>query len=238
VVFFRHSSGVWARFQASRLQGQLGTIMPVRAIPCHPRYSALFDTIPYTIPCCSTLFHAMHHMLFHVILPCYSKLFHVIPHSRWFRMISYYSMLFHVIPSYSTLFHAIPCVSMWFHVSTFHSTLFQAIPYYSIFNTLFHVIPGYSTLFLMIPRYSTLSYAIHSFQTVGSRWLVAFVRHSLGMWARFRAFRMQQGQFDAVTLVHAIPFHVIPYDSMWFRVAPCYSLLFNPRYSTLFHSIP
>jgi len=199
--------------------------------------------IPCTIQCCSTLFHATHHMLFHVIIlfhtiSSYSVLFHlfqVIPYDfiLFFKVIPYDSILlplFHVIPSYSTVFHAIPCDSMLLHVIPFFSTLFQAIPYYA---TLFHVIPGYSMLFLIIPRYSTLFYVIPSFQTVGGRWLVVFVRHSLGVCARFQAFKLQQGQFGAIVLVCAflryptlLSFHAIADDSMLFpvlfHVIPCY----------------
>ena len=81
MVFVRHSLGMCVGFQAFKLQqGQSGEAMSCLG------YSIL-HMIPYTIPCCSKLFHVMHHMLFHVIL-----LFHAIPN---------YSMLFHTVPGYS-----------------------------------------------------------------------------------------------------------------------------------------
>jgi len=172
-----------------------------------PRYSMLF----HTISCYSTLFHAIpyYFTLFYVIpcypyaIPCFSMLLHAIPHysiiplfdviprySRPFHVIStlfhlipcdfILFMLFNLIPCNFTLFHAIPYHSMLFHVILCYSMLFHAIPCDSMS---FHVIPCYSTWFHIIPRYSMW------FQTVGNRWLVVFVRHSLGVWARFQAFR-------------------------------------------------
>ena len=188
--------------------------------------STLFRVIPHDSVYYSMLFpvapcHASHAIPCYSLVPCYSKLFHVIPHcSRLFHMISSYSLLFHCIASGSTLFHAI-----WLHVIP----CFQAIPCYS---TLFHVIWGHSTLFLIIPRNSTLFHVIPSFQTVGSRWLVVFVRHSLGVCVGFQAFKLQQGQFGAITPVCAFllystlsSFHVVPDDSILFHVILCCSSL-------------
>ena len=82
---------------------------------------------------------------------------------------------------------------------------------------------------------------------------MVFVRHSLGVWVRFQAFKLQQGQFGAIMSCSSYSmsstlFRVIPHDSIYysmlFQAVPCHASHAIPRYSLvpcyskLFHVIP